>query len=183
MKSIHIVSILLCGVRPAACTRTLIFYVLTIQIFAPAEQLQKITLRAQAWVVVAGRGLTVLLATLCMFFWGSTAIKPLLTVTAISCFVMVMFELCVAWKLASGNGEMVDERDRVLLSRAADKAITISQMLIGVMAIVFLALAFKEKAFIEGGIMFALIGINLPSLLKYAFFLYLEATDEGEYFE
>ena len=56
-------------------------------------------------------------------------------------------------------------------------------MLIGVMAIVFLALAFKEKAFIEGGIMFALIGINLPSLLKYAFFLYLEATDEGEYFE
>ena len=56
-------------------------------------------------------------------------------------------------------------------------------LLIGVMAIVFLALAFKEKAFIEGGIMFALIGINLPSLLKYAFFLYLEATDEGEYFE
>lgn len=145
--------------------------------------MKKITLRAQAWVVVAGRGLTVLLATLCMFFWGSTAIKPLLTVTAISCFVMVMFELCVAWKLASGNGETVDERDRVLLSRAADKAITISQMLIGVMAIVFLALAFKEKAFIEGGIMFALIGINLPSLLKYAFFLYLEATDEGEYFE
>ena len=145
--------------------------------------MKKITLRAQAWVVVAGRGLTVLLATLCMFFWGSTAIKPLLTVTAISCFVMVMFELCVAWKLAGGKGEMVDERDRVLLSRAADKAITISQMLIGVMAIVFLALAFKEKAFIEGGIMFALIGINLPSLLKYAFFLYLEATDEGEYFE
>ncbi|MGM9601369.1 MAG: hypothetical protein ACI3W5_07270, partial [Faecousia sp.] len=62
--------------------------------------MKKITLRAQAWVVVAGRGLTVLLATLCMFFWGSMAIKPLLTVTAISCFVMVMFELCVAWKLA-----------------------------------------------------------------------------------
>lgn len=78
---------------------------------------------------------------------------------------------------------MVDERDRVLLSRAADKAIILSQMLIGVMAIVFLVLAFKEKAFMEGGIMFALIGINLPSLLKYAFFLYLEATDEGEYFE
>lgn len=37
--------------------------------------MKKITLRAQAWVVVAGRGLTVLLATLCMFFWGSTAIK------------------------------------------------------------------------------------------------------------
>lgn len=145
--------------------------------------MKKITLRAQAWVVVAGRGLTVLLATLCMFFWGSTAIKPLLTVTAISCFVMVMFELGVAWKLAGGNGEMVDERDRVLLSRAADKAIIISQMLIGIMTIVFLALAFKEKAFMEGGIMFALIGINLPSLLKYSFFLYLEATDEGEYFE
>lgn len=96
---------------------------------------------------------------------------------------MVMFELCVAWKLAGGNGEMVDERDRVLLSRAADKAIIISQMLIGIMTIVFLALAFKEKAFMEGGIMFALIGINLPSLLKYSFFLYLEATDEGEYFE
>ena len=145
--------------------------------------MKKVSLRTQAWVVVVGRGLTVLLSALCMFLWVSAALKPLLTVTAISCFVMVMFELCVAWKLASGNGEMVDERDRVLLSRAADKAITISQMLIGVMAIVFLALAFKEKAFIEGGIMFALIGINLPSLLKYAFFLYLEATDEGEYFE
>ena len=144
--------------------------------------MKKVSLRAQARVVVAGQGPTVLLAALCMFFWVSTAIKTLLT-TAISCFVVVMFELCVAWKLASGNGEMVDERDRVLLSRAADKAIIISQMLIGVMAIVFLALAFKEKAFMEGGIMFALIGINLPSLLKYAFFLYLEATDEGEYFE
>ena len=41
----------------------------------------------------------------------------------------------------------------------------------------------EEKAFMEGGIMFALIGINLPSLMKYSFFLYLEATDEGEYFE
>ena len=145
--------------------------------------MKKVTLRAQAWVVVAGRGLTVLLSALCMFLWVSAALKPLLTVTAVSCFVMVMFELCVAWKLAGGNGEMVDERDRVLLSRAADKAIIISQMLIGIMTIVFLALAFKEKAFMEGGIMFALIGINLPSLLKYSFFLYLEATDEGEYFE
>lgn len=145
--------------------------------------MKKVSLRTQAWVVVVGRGLTVLLSALCMFLWVSAALKPLLTVTAVSCFVMVMFELCVAWKLASGNGEMVDERDRVLLSRAADKAIIISQMLIGVMTIAFLALAFKEKAFIEGGIMFALIGINLPSLLKYAFFLYLEATDEGEYFE
>ena len=145
--------------------------------------MKKVSLRTQAWVVVVGRGLTVLLSALCMFLWVSAALKPLLTATAVSCFVMVMFELCVAWKLASGNGEMVDERDRVLLSRAADKAIIISQMLIGVMAIVFLALAFKEKAFIEGGIMFALIGINLPSLLKYSFFLYLEATDEGEYFE
>ena len=145
--------------------------------------MKKVSLQTQAWVVVVGRGLTVLLSALCLFLWVSAALKPLLTVTAVSCFVMVMFELCVAWKLASGNGEMVDERDRVLLSRAADKAIIISQMLIGVMAIVFLALAFKEKAFIEGGIMFALIGINLPSLLKYAFFLYLEATDEGEYFE
>ena len=145
--------------------------------------MKKVTLRAQAWGVVAGRGLTVLLSALCMFLWVSAALRPLLTVTAVSCFVMVMFELCVAWKLASGNGEMVDERDRVLLSRAADKAITISQMLIGVMTIVFLVLAFREKAFMEGGIMFALIGINLPSLLKYAFFLYLEATDEGEFFE
>lgn len=145
--------------------------------------MKKVSLRTQAWVVVVGRGLTVLLSALCMFLWVSAALKPLLTATAVSCFVMVMFELCVAWKLASGNGEMVDERDRVLLSRAADKAIIISQMLIGIMTIVFLALAFKEKAFMEGGIMFALIGINLPSLLKYSFFLYLEATDEGEYFE
>ena len=145
--------------------------------------MKKVSLRTQAWVVVVGRGLTVLLSALCMFLWVSAALKPLLTVTAVSCFVMVMFELCVAWKLASGNGEMVDERDRVLLSRAADKAIIISQMLIGVMTIVFLVLAFREKAFMEGGIMFALIGINLPSLLKYSFFLYLEATDEGEYFE
>ena len=145
--------------------------------------MKKITLRTQAWIVVTGRGLTVLLAALCMFFWVSQAINALLTVTAISCFIMVMFELCVAWKLASGNGEMVDERDRVLLSRAADKAIIISQMLIGIMTIAFLVLAFREKAFMEGGIMFALIGINLPSLLKYAFFLYLEATDEGECFE
>ena len=144
--------------------------------------MKKVTLRAQAWVVVIGRGLTVLLSALCMFLWVSAALKPLLTVTAVSCFVMVMFELCVAWKLAGGN-EMVDERDRDLLSRAADKAIIISQILIGAIAVVFLALAFKEKAFMEGGIMFALIGINLPSLLKYAFFLYLEATDEGEYFE
>ena len=145
--------------------------------------MKKVALRTQAWVVVVGRGLTVLLSALCMFLWVSAALKPLLTVTAVSCFVMVMFELGVAWKLAGGNGEMVDERDRVLLSRAADKAIIISQMLIGIMTIVFLALAFKEKAFMEGGIMFALIGINLPSLLKYSFFLYLEATDEGEYFE
>ena len=145
--------------------------------------MKKVSLRTQAWVVVVGRGLTVLLSALCMFLWVSAALKPLLTVTAVSCFVMVMFELGVAWKLAGGNGEMVDERDRVLLSRAADKAIIISQMLIGIMTIVFLALAFKEKAFMEGGIMFALIGINLPSLLKYAFFLYLEATDEGECFE
>lgn len=145
--------------------------------------MKKVSLRTQAWVVVVGRGLTVLLTALCMFFWVSQAINALLTVTAISCFVMVMFELYVARKLASGNGEIVDERDQVLLSRAADKAITISQMLIGVMTIAFLVLAFKEKAFMEGGIMFALIGINLPSLLKYAFFLYLEATDEGEFFE
>ena len=145
--------------------------------------MKKVSLRTQAWVVVVGRGLTVLLSALCLFLWVSAALKPLLTVTAVSCFVMVMFELGVAWKLAGGNGEMVDERDRVLLSRAADKAIIISQMLIGIMTIVFLALAFKEKAFMEGGIMFALIGINLPSLLKYSFFLYLEATDEGEYFE
>lgn len=145
--------------------------------------MKKVSLRTQAWVVVVGRGLTVLLSALCMFLWVSAALKPLLTTTAISCFVMVMFELFIAWKLAGGNGEMVDERDRVLLSRAADKAITISQMLIGVMTIMFLALAFKEKAYIEGGVMFALIGINLPSLLKYAFFLYLEATDEGELFE
>ena len=145
--------------------------------------MKKVSLRTQAWVVVVGRGLTVLLSALCMFLWVSAALRPLLTVTAVSCFVMVMFELCVAWKLASGNGEMVDERDRVLLSRAADKAIIISQMLIGVMTIVFLVLAFREKAFMEGGIMFALIGINLPSLLKYAFFLYLEASDEGEFFE
>ena len=145
--------------------------------------MKKVSLQTQAWVVVVGRGLTVLLSALCLFLWVSAALKPLLTVTAVSCFVMVMFELGVAWKLAGGNGEMVDERDRVLLSRAADKAIIISQMLIGIMTIVFLALAFKEKAFMEGGIMFALIGINLPSLLKYSFFLYLEATDEGEYFE
>ena len=145
--------------------------------------MKKVSLRTQAWVVVVGRGLTVLLSALCMFLWVSAALKPLLTVTAVSCFVMVMFELCVAWKRAGGKGEMVDERDRVLLSRAADKAIILSQMLIGIMTIVFLALAFKEKAFMEGGIMFALIGVNLPSLLKYSFFLYLEATDEGEYFE
>ena len=145
--------------------------------------MKKVSLQTQAWVVVVGRGLTVLLSALCMFLWVSAALKPLLTVTAVSCFVMVMFELGVAWKLAGGNGEMVDERDRVLLSRAADKAIIISQMLIGIMTIVFLTLVFKEKAFMEGGIMFALIGINLPSLLKYSFFLYLEATDEGEYFE
>ena len=145
--------------------------------------MKKVSLRTQAWVVVVGRGLTVLLSALCMFLWVSASLRPLQTVTAVSCFVMVMFELCVAWKLASGNGEMVDERDRVLLSRAADKAIIISQMLIGIMTIVFLTLVFKEKAFMEGGIMFALIGINLPSLLKYSFFLYLEATDEGEYFE
>ena len=145
--------------------------------------MKKVSLLTQAWVVVVGRGLTVLLSALCLFLWVSAALKPLLTVTAVSCFVMVMFELGVAWKLAGGNGEMVDERDRVLLSRAADKAIIISQMLIGIMTIVFLTLVFKEKAFMEGGIMFALIGINLPSLLKYSFFLYLEATDEGEYFE
>ena len=145
--------------------------------------MKKVSLRTQAWVVVVGRGLTVLLSALCLFLWVSAALKPLLTVTAVSCFVMVMFELGVAWKLAGGNGEMVDERDRVLLSRAADKAIILSQMLIGIMTIVFLALAFREKAFMEGGIMFALIGINLPSLLKYTFFLYLEATDEGEFFE
>ena len=145
--------------------------------------MKKVSLQTQAWVVVVGRGLTVLLSALCMFLWVSAALKPLLTVTAVSCFVMVMFELGVAWKLAGGNGEMVDERDRVLLSRAADKAIIISQMLIGIMTIVFLTLVFKEKAFMEGCIMFALIGINLPSLLKYSFFLYLEATDEGEYFE
>ena len=145
--------------------------------------MKKVSLRTQAWVVVVGRGLTVLLSALCMFLWVSAALKPLLTVTAVSCFVMVMFELGVAWKLAGGNGEMVDERDRILLSRAADKAIIISQMLIGIMTIVFLTLVFKEKAFMEGGIMFALIGINLPSLLKYSFFLYLEATDEGEFFE
>ena len=145
--------------------------------------MKKVSLRTQAWVVVVGRGLTVLLSAVCLFLWVSAALKPLLTVTAVSCFVMVMFELGVAWKLAGGNGEMVDERDRVLLSRAADKAIIISQMLIGIMTIVFLTLVFKEKAFMEGGIMFALIGINLPSLLKYSFFLYLEATDEGEYFE
>ena len=53
--------------------------------------MKKVTLRTQAWIVVTGRGLTVLLAALCMFFWGSTAIKPLLTVTAISCFVFSMF--------------------------------------------------------------------------------------------
>lgn len=145
--------------------------------------MKKVSLRTQAWVVVVGRGLTVLLTALCMSFWVSQAINALLTVTAISCFVMVMFELYIARKLASGSGEIVDERDQVLLSRAADKSITISQMIIGVMTIVFLALAFKEKSFMEGGIMFALIGINLPSLLKYAFFLYLEATDEGEFFE
>lgn len=145
--------------------------------------MKKVSLQTQAWVVVVGRGLTVLLSALCLFLWVSAALKPLLTVTAVSCFVMVMFELGVAWKLAGGNGEMVDERDRVLLSRAADKAIIISQMLIGIMTIVFLTLVFKEKAFMEGGIMFALIGINLPSLLKYSFFLYLEATDEGEYYE
>ena len=145
--------------------------------------MKKVSLQTQAWVVVVGRGLTVLLSALCLFLWVSAALKPLLTATAVSCFVMVMFELYVARKLAGGNGEMVDERDRVLLSRAADKAIIISQMLIGIMTIVFLTLVFKEKAFMEGGIMFALIGINLPSLLKYSFFLYLEATDEGEYFE
>ena len=145
--------------------------------------MKKVSLLTQAWGVVVGRGLTVLLSALCMFLWVSASLRPLLTVTAVSCFVMVMFELCVAWKLVGGKGEMVDERDRVLLSRAADKAITISQVLIGVMAIVFLVLAFKEIAFMEGGIMFALIGINLPSLLKYSFFLYLEATDEEEYFE
>ena len=81
--------------------------------------MKKVSLRTQAWVVVVGRGLTVLLTSLCMFFWVSQAINALLTVTAISCFVMVMFELYVARKLASGNGEMVDERDQVLLSRAA----------------------------------------------------------------
>ena len=108
--------------------------------------MKKVSLQTQAWVVVVGRGLTVLLSALCLFLWVSAALKPLLTVTAVSCFVMVMFELCVAWKLAGGNGEMVDERDRVLLSRAADKAIIISQMLIGIMTIVFLALAFKEKS-------------------------------------
>ena len=145
--------------------------------------MKKVSLQTQAWVVVVGRGLTVLLSALCLFLWVSAALKPLLTVTAVSCFGMVMFELGVSWKLAGGNGEMVDERDRVLLSRAADKAIIISQMLSGIMTIVFLTLVFKEKAFMEGGIMFALIGINLPSLLKYSFFLYLEATDEGEYFE
>ena len=37
--SIHIGVIWLCGVCPADCTRALIFYVLTIQIFTPAEQL------------------------------------------------------------------------------------------------------------------------------------------------
>ena len=67
--------------------------------------------------------------------------------------------------------------------RASDKAIITSQILIGVLVIAFLALAFMDKSIMEGGVMFALIGINLPSLLKYSFFLYLEATDEGEYFE
>lgn len=57
--------------------------------------MKKVSLRTQAWVVVVGRGLTVLLSALCMFLWVSAALKPLLTVTAVSCFVMVMFELCV----------------------------------------------------------------------------------------
>ena len=145
--------------------------------------MKKVSLQAQAWVVIVGRGLTVILAALCMFLWVSSAIKPLLTVTAISCSIMVLFELFIAWKLIGGKGELVDERDRVLMLRASDKAIITSQILIGVLVIAFLALAFMDKSIMEGGVMFALIGINLPSLLKYSFFLYLEATDEGEYFE
>lgn len=39
--SIHIGAIWLCNVCPAGYTRTLIFYVLTIQFFTPAEQLRK----------------------------------------------------------------------------------------------------------------------------------------------
>ena len=38
--SIHIGAIWLCNVCPAGYTRTLIFYVLTIQFFTPAEQLR-----------------------------------------------------------------------------------------------------------------------------------------------
>lgn len=145
--------------------------------------MKKVSLSVQSWVLVIARGLTALLAMLCMFLQNTSAAKILMEVIVVFCFLMVIFEFYLARKLYCGQAEEADERDCALLLRAADRAVSLSQLLIGAAAVVFLLLVHGGWVSMERGILFALIGINLPSFLKYAFFLYYEAADEGAYWE
>ena len=142
-----------------------------------------LSIRGRAWSIVVIRGITVALELLALVLWAQSAGKVLLKVIVAFCFLSVVYE-CFAFRgLKAGSGEAEDERDRVLMWKASDQAMTYSQLLLAVLALGTVISMLYAGELSGASIMLVLIAISLPPLMKHSLFLYYEATDEGEYYE
>lgn len=145
--------------------------------------MKPLSIRGQAWSVITIRGVSVALELLALLLWGQPACKVLLKIIVLFCAISVAYE-CIAFRqLKSGNGEMDDERDRVLMWRAADRAMLYSQIVLAILTLGAVVIMLNAGALSGATIMLVLVAISLPPLIKNILFLYYEATDEGEYYE
>lgn len=141
------------------------------------------SIRGSAVTVVVIRSIMLVLEIASFIMWEQPIVKPLLTALAILFFGMVFIDIVMLRRLQQGELENQDERDRILMWKAADQAITYSQVIYALIVLLALLVMIRSGGLSTSCIVLALVAITLPPLVKNAVFLYLEANDEGEVFE
>ena len=128
-------------------------------------------------------GLLLIMLLVCMVPLSKSVLRVLLLITAILFFVVSIIEMILGWKMYRGKTEKPDERDVLLMQRAADKAISSNKLVLCALVVIFLFVWVKAEPAPLLGLLFGIVGIHLPSFIKYCFFLHYERIEEEEVFE
>lgn len=134
-------------------------------------------------ILLVMRGLLLVMLLICMFPWPDTGWNTLIYIAAGLFLVVSFFEFSIVRKMQCGRTEIPDERDTLLMQKAADKAITINKLVLLILVMVFCLTCGLTGTSANKGYLFAFVGMCLPSFIKYCIYLHYERTDEGEYFE
>ena len=145
--------------------------------------MKTLSIKTRSIINVLLRGLQVVLIIVGIIIFPSDVTVDIIKCVAFLYFVGAMFSSYSLVKLKMNDMEYEDERDEMLKSRSAGIAIIWFVRIYVVCALVFVILAGRGILSLHSGLIFIFLPISLPDFIKEIVYLYLDYSENVEYYE